>query len=190
MRLYHFTCLFWLPPIMRVGLINGEAPLSGDDWLQAVNLTSNPSAEAQHWCRGTPVDKTKVRLTVHLPEGDARLERFRDACKRLGVRKDFQKRLDAYGQGKFWFYWWGTVPPEWIESVEVRAPDGTYAPCQGEGLQDLLRTVEEEWGKFEVTEDWRGFVCIRFKPGVKESWLLDGNPDGAEDVFLCSDETA
>jgi hypothetical protein len=167
--LYHFTCLLHLPRILRDGINQGQVPISPQMILNAPNLTTSGSPSAQRWAAGGCTDKTKVRLTVSIPGGDERLEPWRDVCRRFRVEKQWQRRLDPTGQGKFWHIYWGVVPPEWIEAVELRDGDA-YAPCTGDELRDVLAAVEAERGKLVIEGD----MC-RLRDGCESCWLLDGD---------------
>src|SRR5688572_3197610 len=100
MRLYHFTCLMHLPEILRDGLATGQFPVRPNLVLNAPAFTSNASPEAQHWVGVGLVDKLKVRLEADVP--DDHREPWRQAVKRQKVDREFLRRLDTHGQGKFW----------------------------------------------------------------------------------------
>jgi hypothetical protein len=170
--LYHFTNLANLPTILREGLVKGRVPLAPTDYRRAPNLTSNPNPRAQHWALGGATDKTKVRLSVRIPEGEPRLEAWRDVCRRLRVDQHWQRGLDPFGQGKSWFVFRGVMPPEWITVVDVRRAGG-YAPCRGDELGRLTAAVEEELRKLIFVDGANGELYVGLKPGHTGSWLLD-----------------
>lgn len=172
--LYHFTGLFFLPEIAREGINRGEVPLGPHDVKQAPNLTSNPNALAHVWatsCR----NKLRVRLLVNIPDGDRRLEPWRDVCKRCKVDRKWQRALDPTGQGKFWYIYWGVVLPEWCR-VEVRQ-ENEYQLQTPEGLSSLIREIEIERQKFNVLTSPQGLRALELKPDIQESWLLDEEHD-------------
>jgi hypothetical protein len=136
-RLFHYTSLHSLPPILREGISRGEVPLSPSKVLQGPTLTTSLSATVQHWREGSGIDKAKVRLSVRIPDDDERLEAWRDVCRRYQVPKWWQRALDSRGQGKFWFVFWGTVLPAWITAVEVRGTGDDYS-----AVADLAALVQ------------------------------------------------
>lgn len=167
-HLYHFTSLLHLPRILQEGISRGEVPISPDERLNAPNLTTNGNPSAHRWAAGSGTDKTKVRLTVHVPEGDGRLEPWKDVCRRLRVERWWQRRLDPTGQARFWFIYWGVIPPEWIKLVELRRDEG-YVPCPPDELRDLLAAVEAEHQKLVFVGN-----LLMLKDGCDSCWLLDG----------------
>lgn len=166
--LYHFTCLLHLPGILREGITQGEVPVSPDRRLNGPNLTTSGNPQAQRWAAGSAGDKTRVRLTVHVPEGDGRLESWQGICRRLRVERRLQRWLDPTGQAKFWFIYWGVIPTEWIKVVELRQ-DGDYVPCSPDELRDLVAAIEVEREKLVFEGN-----CCRPKEGHDTCWLLDG----------------
>ena len=95
MRLYHFTALMHLPAISREGLRIGVVPVyppRSVAELNAVNLTTNSDPAAQTcWCRGI-VNKTKIRMTVEVP--DEKLTSFRQIIQQYKLRSSWVKGLD------------------------------------------------------------------------------------------------
>ena len=60
MKLYHFTCLFYLPNILEEGITRGELPVSFHKILNTANLTTNPKRDAhRQWSYGSCFDKLK-----------------------------------------------------------------------------------------------------------------------------------
>jgi len=120
MRLYHFTALDYLPEILRDGLSKGAAIVDARTAVNGISLTTNPLAEKSHWYdRGDSVDRTRIRLSFDIADGDTHLERFADFCKRKRVSREIKRALDPLGQGKFWWYYWGTIPAGAL-TVEIR----------------------------------------------------------------------
>src|SRR5262245_26233803 len=113
--LYHFTCLLNLPSILRDGISKGEVPVGHYDIRQAPNLTTNPNGEAVHYLSAV-TDKTKVRLTVSIPAGDNSLESWSPVCAREKTAPAYRRKLQqgARGQTKFYYVYWGVVPPDWF----------------------------------------------------------------------------
>jgi hypothetical protein len=173
MRLYHFTCLFHLPEVLRDGLANGQFPVRPGLVLNAPGFTSNPSPQAQHWAAGSLVDKLKVRLEADVP--DDHREPWRPATKRLKVDRNFLRNLDTHGQGKFWYVYWGVVPASRILTVAVRSgPD--YRSCSGPELDKLLSDIVAERSRLEFVRGEDGALLVHTPDGTNKSWLIDGAP--------------
>lgn len=169
MKLYHFTNLFNLPPILKEGIKLGEVAVSPGHRVNAVNLTTNPNPGSQSWKQHQPTDKTKVRLTLQLPQPDPLLRPWRDFCKERQVDKKLMRLLDPYGQGKFWWLYFGTIPPQVIEAIEVFSAS-EYRVVAGDELQARVAAIEEERLKFDVNGEF-----VTLKKGFTSSWLLDGD---------------
>jgi hypothetical protein len=152
MRLYHYTALLYLPDIMREGLTRGEVPLDLRGVLTGTspshpNLTGSANPAGQDRARGSALDKTKVRITVDVPDGDPLLVRWLDLCRQHRTPRDLIRRLDRHGQGKFWWIYRGVIAPDWFDAVrevdlgagQVR-DDLQRAPLAGDGPgEDLFR---------------------------------------------------
>ncbi len=178
-RLFHFTALFHLPPILRAGITVGEVPLTWEDMtrppkLNAPNLTGSGNPAVQAWSRGCACNKTGVRITVDVPQPDPNLVRYLDLCKQHGTPPRMLRALDRYGQAKFWWIYLGVIPPDWFTAVEVWK-GGDYQPVAGEALLALDEEVDREREKFVFRTDEDGSLVAALKPGFAESWLLDGN---------------
>lgn len=172
MLLYHFTCLYHLPNIMREGINQGEVFISPREILQAPNLTtnSNPQSLLRAANISGATDKTKVRVAVSIPDGDPLLEEWLVMCRRRHVDKVYRKRLDLIGQGKFWYVYWGVIPVDWFTEVGILQSD-SYSLYKDEALVALIRDIETEREGIPM----RG-QKIDPPPGRENSWLLDG-PD-------------
>lgn len=152
MLLYHYTSHHALPHILRDGLSKGEVPLSDREWLNAVNLTADPSpdghgldgarepiteedaarlylATGQHWPVGARfVNKRAVRITIKLPSADRNLKDWLPwARKRLSP--DYLRRLVGVAGGtkkaRTWKIYFGVIPPSAIVAVDVLEPAET-----------------------------------------------------------------
>jgi hypothetical protein len=167
--LYHYPSLFHLPYILREVVTKGDVPASPGETRQAPNLTSNPNPLAQLWPGGF-TDKTKVRLSVRIPEGDGRLVPWLEICRQARAPRWWIRALDPTGQAKLWFIYWGVLPPAWFEAVGVREGRDSYKLWSGESLDRLAATIDEERGRMEFFEDG----SVRLLPGHPDSWLLDG----------------
>jgi hypothetical protein len=98
LELYHFTCLCYLPMILREGIDRGEVPITQSKIFQAPNLTTNGNPTSHRWVADSIVDKLRVRLRVKIQPGDTRLEPYRDVFNKHRGDKKFFRRLDPYGQ--------------------------------------------------------------------------------------------
>lgn len=176
MRLYHYTCLFHLPPILQEGLKDGEIPVSATESAVGPNLTGSLNSLLQHWAVGL-LDKTKVRITVEVDEADPKLKKWKSLVK--GSRQ-WIKALDPYGQGKFWWVYFGIIPPSSFRTIELAAENGTYRVIEGEDLRDLIDIIVEEREKFILSETPhpvypdRKVVSCHLREGHNGSWLFDG----------------
>jgi hypothetical protein len=179
MRLYHFTCLLWLPEILKDGITLGEVPTGptrSKDRPNAANLTNDPDPRHQSvWTGRNAADKTKVRLTVEVPDNE--VMSFRQLVDRFKIKSSWLKRIDPSYQRPHWFFAFDGVSPEKITTVEIREGD-TYKAISGEELQQFVaRITEERDARLEITIKTTGFLAgtpsVRFKEGFKKSWLLD-----------------
>jgi hypothetical protein len=174
LKLYHFTCLCYLPAILREGIYRGEVPITQSKILQAPNLTTNANPAAHRWVADCLADKLSVRLTVKIQPGDTRLVSYRNVFNRHRRDKKFFRRLDRYGQSKFWLIFWGVIPPESIEEVRVRDVSSEYRVYSGDALQQLVSAIEEERRKLRFEKEGVGL-----REGYEDCLLFDG-PGRAE----------
>src|SRR2546421_122897 len=98
--LHHYSPLLHLPAILRDGLARGEIVRPGQRFEAeiVVSLTSQLDPERVH-CWGSAANplKTTVRYVCRLPDGDQRLEPYRQAWQRLAVPKLWREHLDPKG---------------------------------------------------------------------------------------------
>jgi hypothetical protein len=160
-----------LPNILEQGISKGEVPLYPGCTLSHPNLTSSANPSAQHWCAGNGLDKTKVRLTVRVEEKNPALKGWRQLVLERNVNRRWARKLDPYGQGKFWHIYFGVIRPEDITQVCL-LNGGEYTPVAGDGLDALLASIKKEKEKVETVPNQPDF--LRLKPGFESSWLLDG----------------
>jgi len=179
MQLFHFTTLLDLPAILHTGITEGEVPLGPYKCEGAANLTRNPNPASQNWAsQGNPLNKTRVRLTVDLPEES--VVRFVDAMKDRGVKSSFLKQIDPAYHRRDWFFAFAGVPPEAIAKIEW-LNNGEYNELAGDELKEMVAKIEKEKAeKLDVISEHsttynRTIKKLRLKPGVSESWLLDGD---------------
>ncbi len=162
MRLYHYTCLLWLPGILREGfLANGT---TADCPVKGANFTTSTSREAQAWGMGSAADKTQVRLTAEVPQD--KLVTQRDLWKRYRIKRQVRDILDPHGQSKFWYIYLGQLPPTSIVAVELATKVG-YQRIDREDQLDLCQMIADEVKRIElvVNNDY-------IKSNGEETWLL------------------
>ena len=181
MLIYHFTCLVNLPEVIREGITKGEIPTAKTpygDRPQAANLTTNPKREDQDLWNTGRVDKTRIRLTMDLPDSD--LTSFREVKERFKITSTWLKRLAPYHARQHWYFAFGGVRPDHITLVE-KWDDGKYSAV--ENLPELVQQVENERERAMVLRIstsgiGRGALVMELKPGGENSWLLDGRDAG------------
>jgi len=124
MNLYHYTAPEYLVPILQRGIVRGDVPTSPTHGFNAPWLTASPVWDEQGWTRGSLLDKTKVRLTVQIPnaEEDWNLKRWSTFHKYLKVDSRWYSILDeiAGGGSDNWYIYTGIVDPDWITRVEIK----------------------------------------------------------------------
>jgi hypothetical protein len=178
-KLYHFTALTHLPAILREGILRGEVPVTpytSITTLNAPNLTTNPNpADQKCWCGGI-LNKTKVRLTVEMPND--KLTSFRQIKEKYKMKSRWVKLLDPSYERRHWFFTFGGVSVQQITKIEI-FDDGAYREFTSEELRVLLARIEEEREKvfrFHLVTSGRraGHIDFEFKDGHHDSWLLDG----------------
>lgn len=161
MNLFHFTCLWHLPSILRDGLTHGQMPdLASSPASPTPNLTSNPNRKPHEvWCHHDPevqggvFDKLRFRLSVLIPD-PAKVIPQRDLWRMQGIARQYRRAYDPHGQSKFWFIHFGTIPAYCITKVEEW--DGS------EYVQADLAKVMAEHGLYEVVQV-SGFRLVKLK---------------------------
>jgi hypothetical protein len=190
MRLLHYTALFYLPSIMKDGLLPcGELPLLTLDCPKAINLTTNASIDDQKriWTRGSVLDKTKIRIVLDLEPNvltsfNHLREQYRKAPPMPGIAKSKSlKNFAPIEERKHWFYYFDTIPPEQFVAVE-RLIDSQYIPLQHADLAELVATIQAEIDRAFLPPRiiaspglLKGTTRRDFKPGIFSSWLLDND---------------
>lgn len=155
MRLYHFTSLGHLPVILATGgLWRGELPFGdGSNSFRATWLTSDPDPGG-HGLDGSAVDKREVRITVVFPRGDRRAVPWLKGAHKT-LHPDCIAQLVATGGGKrkaeTWYVCPDQIPPEQFRAIEIRGPDGRYAPATPE---QIAGAVAHEGLHDDVVEDF------------------------------------
>ena len=178
-RLFHFTCLWHLPDILREGISKGEVPTGPErDFTKrpnAVNLTLiGDRGSQQDWNGNNVFDKTKVRLEVEWP--DAGLKSFCDMVREYNVSPQWVDEIDPWKQRDKWFFVFGTITASQIREVCIF--DGAvrnYVPVVGEDLTELVRQIEGETrDKLPRIRMPNGIVAFRLDDKNSNCWLLDG----------------
>jgi hypothetical protein len=139
MILYHYTAVERLDSIRKHGLTRGEVPLTPQDCLNAVWLTTDRNPSGHGLCHARELtreeklffgrdpnksvwfpNKRAVRITVRLDSSDRKLKHWpRWAKQRLSPQ--WYQALDRAGGGKSktWWLYFGVIPPEWFSSVDI-----------------------------------------------------------------------
>lgn len=176
MLLYHFTAFLHLPEIMRDGLNRGEIPINGkwhyDRLPQAINLTrlSARKDQAAWGALRNIIDKTKVRITLDVDRNT--VESFKDVRKRLKIPSSYARQLGAGADPYNHFFFFGVIPPDQFQLVEVWHDD-CYKALNETELAELIVKIESERGNL-VFSTVKGYPCLELKEGVSDSWLVDG----------------
>lgn len=153
MKFYHFTARDRLPSIMSNGLTIGDVPACSlfEDNEIAVWLTSNPRPSGQGLgfvreftdhdrfsgltmeevlaLRGPAPDKTEARITIAALPEPQRLQRWSDWARDY-VEPEIYDELVRRGGAKHldWYLYWGVIPPEYFEEIELRCMGSRYSP--------------------------------------------------------------
>ena len=192
MRLYHFTALMHLPAILREGLRIGMVPINPTvsvAQINAPNLTTNPDPAAQScWCGGGIVNKTKIRMTVEVP--DDKLTSFRQIMQKYKMRNSWVKLLDPYYERPHWYFAFDGVPVEHITKIEI-LEGRAYRELPSDELQALSARIDREReDTFRVTTvksgRQAGYERLDFKDGRHASWLLDGEMQVMPSRLACA----
>jgi hypothetical protein len=138
MLLYHYTGHVFLPSIQEQGLSRGTVLISLRDRMNAVWLTSDPTA-ADHGLALDPeicdelsrkaggkarmTNKLAVRISVKIPANDQRLVYWpKWAKKRVHpVFYDVLAKTGGNMENTWWLYW-GIIPPSWFVAIDELEP--------------------------------------------------------------------
>ncbi len=147
-KLYHFTGLLHLPPILKDGITKGEFPVDYYKVLQYPNLTKekNPLSNTV-WSQGSTIDKTKIRLTCNVEEKN--LKNQLSYWKELKVGKQFIKDIDKYGESYNWYIYLETITPNMISLVEIKTKNNEFSEIKGNELKELLERIEHDRQRIE-----------------------------------------
>jgi len=156
--------------------------------INAVNLTTNPSPAAQtFWCRGI-VNKTKIRMTVEVPDVD--LTSFRQIIQQYKMRSSWVKALDPYYERRHWYFAFGGVSVEQIKKVEL-FENRIYRELRTDEQRELVARIDGERKEtFLFTTitsgPQAGYEAFAFKKGHSGSWLLDGDVNVSEEPLAAA----
>jgi hypothetical protein len=142
--LHHFTAKCFTRSILAEGITRGVTPIKGaakGATLLIVGtqwLTSEPEFN-QDWCaqgdeRTLPYDRTEVRFTVNINDGDERLFRWRD------WRRQWKRLLlDNFDDSRFcdpskWWIYEGGIEPDRFTGVTFKnaVTRDQFEPSPGE----------------------------------------------------------
>ena len=172
-RLYHFTCLLYLPMILRQGIRRGEVPVCPFGVMpNAANLTSVGSRAAQEWYNELNfLDKTKVRLEVDVHTSE--LTTFNEVAKTYRMPQNWIDTLDPHDQRDQWYFAFDGIPVDQIVEVGIaHDKSDSYVPIADERLEILCRQVERECRPPAFVYTQHGVMCSQVH--ALDSWLLDG----------------
>lgn len=172
-RLYHFTCLCYLPLILRDGIQKGEVPVGVYPRNpNAANLTGYGDRKGQEWFKSSNIlDKTKVRLTVEVPHND--ITSFEAVASDYSLTEAWIMVIDPLKHRDRWYFAFDGVSPENIVEVAL-APGASseYELVPGETLESLLADIEKEQQRAGIVMTPKGAMCEIHN--VIGSWLFDG----------------
>ena len=117
MHLYHFTDCHHLHGVGRFGLTIGDVPTDIHRWEGrcGVWLTSDDTAHG-HGLEGSPLDKSRYRLTVGIAEDDPSLEKWIEWSAK-NVTPVTIRFLHAAASGfNTWYVYFGVIDPAKIEA--------------------------------------------------------------------------
>jgi hypothetical protein len=138
MLLYHYTGHVFLPFIQEEGLSLGKVLISLTDCMNAVWLTSDPTA-ADHGLALDPeicdelsrkrgrqtymVNKLAVRILVKIPKHTSRLVYWPKWAKKR-LHPAFYEALAKTGgnMDRSWWLYRGVIPPAWFIAIDILQP--------------------------------------------------------------------
>ena len=170
---HHFTALLWLPSIMREGITLGEIPLGGpyENNPQLPNLTSESDPRKQGcWCPlSSPIDKSRVRLSVELEQQG--YVTFKTIRQRYNLSNSWVKQLAPNSEHFSWYFSVESVPVKKISKVELAiSKQFEYQPLEAKQLEQVLRDVDHEFDAAIEFEPATGMVALK----QESTWLFDG----------------
>ncbi len=181
-NLYHYTAMLYLPVILRDGIKPGELPVDPMKYNyakcpKAVNLTLNGNATEQQkiWAKGSVLDKTRIRLTVAVPEKE--LVSFRKMRETYKITAEVLDLLAPKHVRQDWFYRYGQMSPDAIVAIEL-LDGGEYRKLSCPETTELVQRIEAEIDRalelrMATSGYFKGVVNYAFKPGVLATWLFD-----------------
>lgn len=173
--LYHFTCLLYLPMILRDGIRRGDVPISPKGHCpSATNLTAIGSRAAQQWYSDVNVlDKTKVRLKVEASVNH--LKTFNEIASTYRMSQHWIDCLDPLGQRDQWYFCFDGISVEEIIEICIAHDDSDrYEPISDEPLKLLCQQIERECNSLDLVLTPLGMGMTGSKKDAFNSWLFDG----------------
>lgn len=164
MKLFHFTSAHHINGIGRFGLTVGDVPTDLDRGTGrcGVWFTTAESPHG-HGLQGSSVDKKRYRLSVEIPEGDAKLFRWSDWSATHATADTVQRLAVGDGAGAdTWFVYFGVVGPEQIgECVDTTTGEevenwAAILPASGEPSPGVPPWRRDAWHKalLKRTSKW------------------------------------
>jgi hypothetical protein len=135
-ELYHFTSRYHLPAILKYGIAKGDVPIVPSGGFNSPALTVNPGFVHQTWAvPNGRVDKTEIRLTVHINRQDPALWHWPLLVKEKGMDPTWHEIYVTLGHqhpdySERWWIYTGRIPVEWIQAIDFK---GGKAPVFGIG---------------------------------------------------------
>jgi hypothetical protein len=119
LKLHHFTATELLPAIIADGLRYGDVPTSPSEGFNAVWLTTSHKAHQQKWKEGGSLNKTAIRLTVEIPDGDPLLLKWSTFAANV-VDKTYLQALHSTGghRSDDWYIYRGIIPWPWVTAAK------------------------------------------------------------------------
>lgn len=145
MKLYHYTSLLHVKPIIEYGgLWKGDIPLTSDVsrygkeghavWFTTCDY-ANPH---EHGLRTPGIDKSEIRFTADLDPNDPRLFKWSEYARLNKVEENWFKVLDD----GFADTWWLFISPISLHDLAVsRKVDGVYLDVD---VNEIKRSPHEE----------------------------------------------
>lgn len=175
MKLYHYTCITYLPKILETGLTRGEVVIDWKTTRNAVNLTSDrdPSGHGlcgarfltaeEHAQKGhslgetDPIhifpDKRKVRITVDVQKSElTRWYRWAGNALQRNVFDGLVRSGGGMKKARTWYFHRGPIFPAAFCSIEIRSGRSWVSVADYTGpwheifSMNALEEACREWG--------------------------------------------
>lgn len=164
--LYHFTARLYLPSILRNGINKGDVATAPDHGFNAPWLTTDPEFGSQPWDRGSFLDKTEVRLTVEVPEGDQNLWSWPYIAEKYNIDPIWLATMTHDGvKSNSWFARLGGIPLMWITEIKERKG---LAPFD---LEAFIEQMPDNIGRLEHRGEPGVVGKAEWFNSTKEEWM-------------------